>query len=98
MVDYYYAPYTLRNGINNPLKVLRNIDFAEIEKFSRKIKEISLPTLIIWGENDTWIPVASAYKFEKDIKNSRLVVIPDRGHAPQEEEPADEIKAILSFL
>ena len=64
----------------------------------RKIKQIQTPTLILWGEADTWIPVEDAYRFEKALPNNRVVIFKDLGHIPQEEDPAETVKEVLVFL
>ena len=43
-------------------------------------KKISIPTLILWGEEDTATPVLWAYELEKNIPGSRLVVYPGIRH------------------
>jgi pimeloyl-ACP methyl ester carboxylesterase len=48
---------------------------------------ISQPTLVIWGEDDTVTPLRDGYKLHKSIADSRLVVLRDCGHMPQEEKP-----------
>ena len=44
-------------------------------------------TLVLWGGDDRWIPLAHADRFVAAIPGSRKVVIPDCGHVPQEEKP-----------
>ncbi len=43
-------------------------------------KQISIPTLIVWGEKDKDTPLYMAKKLNKLILNSRLVVFRDAGH------------------
>lgn len=43
-------------------------------------KKISMPTLILWGEEDTATPVLWAYELENNIAGSRLVVYPGIRH------------------
>ena len=62
------------------------------------IKTISIPTLIIWGDQDQLINVSNAYLFNKDIKGSKLVVLKNVGHAPMEETPTKVATAIRAFL
>lgn len=45
-----------------------------------KVRSIEAPTLIIHGKNDPLIKVKNAYKSNKLIKNSNLIVIPDMRH------------------
>jgi pimeloyl-ACP methyl ester carboxylesterase len=76
------------------------LDIFKQRKFggSEKIKNIQTPTLIIWGEDDQLIDVSNAYLFQKDIRNSQLVIIPKTGHVPMEENPTPFINTISSFI
>jgi pimeloyl-ACP methyl ester carboxylesterase len=65
---------------------------------SEKIKLIQTPTLVIWGEDDQLIDVSNAYLFQKDIRNSQLVIIPKTGHVPMEENPSAVIAALNKFI
>jgi len=62
------------------------------------IKTITKPTLIIWGDQDQLINVSNAYLFNKDIKESKLVVLQNVGHAPMEETPTQVAAEIAAFL
>ncbi len=44
------------------------------------LEKINAPTLIIHGEKDSMIPIKSAIKFSKKIKNSELIVMPNIDH------------------
>jgi pimeloyl-ACP methyl ester carboxylesterase len=46
---------------------------------------INQPTLIIWGEDDSVIPVRDGYLLHDAILHSRLVVFKNCGHVPMEE-------------
>lgn len=62
------------------------------------IKTIELPTLILWGKEDGLISVENAYLFNKDIKNSKLVILDKVGHVPNEEAPQKVAEAIYEFI
>lgn len=70
-------------------------DLTTIEK---RYKEISLPTLILWGRDDVSIPVNNAYRLNSEIKNSKLKILPHVGHMPQEENPTIVSQEILKFM
>lgn len=59
---------------------------------------LTMPTLILWGENDSWISVNQGYLLEKAIKGSKMVVFPNTGHVMMEEIPTESVGAYLSFL
>ena len=59
---------------------------------------LDMPTLILWGKDDSWIPVAQGYALEKAIPGSKLVVFDKAGHVPMEEIPTESVAKYLSFL
>jgi pimeloyl-ACP methyl ester carboxylesterase len=63
-----------------------------------RISTIRKPTLIIWGDQDRLIDVSNAYRFQRDIPGSQLLVIPGSGHVPMEERPREVIGAVNHFL
>ena len=54
---------------------------------SRLALAASLPALIVWGENDSIIPVAHGAAAHEAMPGSRFVVFEDAGHLPQEAQP-----------
>ncbi|MGF1569481.1 MAG: alpha/beta fold hydrolase [Nodosilinea sp.] len=63
-----------------------------------KIPELTLPTLIIWGEQDRILGIKDAPRFERAILTSQLVWIPQCGHVPHLEKPQETAQAIGDFL
>ena len=76
------------------------IDRANIkrEDYSHRMKYIHTHTLIIWGENDYWIPVSDANRFKNAIKNSKIIIMPETGHIPMEERPKESLSIALDFI
>jgi pimeloyl-ACP methyl ester carboxylesterase len=66
--------------------------------FANRIRELKLPTLIIWGAKDRLIPPFNAQRFHEDIAGSILVIFEDMGHAPEEEDPVKSVEAVKQFL
>jgi pimeloyl-ACP methyl ester carboxylesterase len=63
------------------------------------LSTIKVPTLILWGEVDPLIEVASAHKFAEAIPGAQLILYPKVGHLPQVEIPqrtADDVAAFLA--
>ncbi|MCI4667557.1 MAG: alpha/beta hydrolase [Bacteroidia bacterium] len=63
-----------------------------------KLTAITTPTLIMWGESDTWIPLENAYKFNQVLVNSQLITYPEAGHVPMEEIPVKTSGDAREFL
>lgn len=62
------------------------------------VRNISQPTLILWGEDDLWIPLEHGRNFERDIQGSQLIVYPGVGHVPMEEVPVQSAADTRAFL
>ena len=94
VIDRYFE-LSLRPG-NRRAFVERVLDSSgDMDGDHRKISQ---PTLILWGVEDRWIPLADARGFADDIPGSRLRVFPGVGHIPMEELPGQSARAALTFL
>ena len=61
------------------------------------LPQISVPTLLVWGERDVRSPLAVARHFERMIPDAELVVLPDAGHLSNLEQPALFNDALRAF-
>ena len=57
-----------------------------------------MPTLIIWGARDPFIPVSHARVAHEAIPGSRLVIFEDVGHYPHCEAPERFVATIVDFI
>ncbi len=64
----------------------------------RILKDLKMPHLIIWGENDRIIPVAHAREAAHMLPAAHVHVIPHCGHWPQAEKAAEFNRLVLEFL
>lgn len=63
-----------------------------------RLKTITAPVLLLWGEKDAMIPVSNAQDYLAVLPNARLVRLPDLGHVPMEEDPQASLAPVLEFL
>ena len=98
--DYFrYVHMNMRPGAK-PLyiKTLKMIE-ARAENFDPPpFKRITAETLLMWGEDDAWVPLALSEKWMADIPQAKLVVYPTVGHIPMEELPEETVKDAALFL
>lgn len=59
---------------------------------------ISIPTLLIWGRNDTTTPLAQAERIHDLIEHSQLDIVMDAGHFVHREKPAEVATFINDFM
>ena len=79
---------------------------ATIDRFSAKrvptdpaaIRALTVPTLIIWGDEDKLIPLSAGQWFAANIKASKLISHPNVGHAPMEEIAAQSAADVETWL
>lgn len=95
LVDLYYE-ITLREG--NRRALMQRFQQARPEALAARIRQLKLPTLIMWGGRDGLIPAENGERFRTDIAGSELVVFDDLGHVPHEEDPARTVAAVKRFL
>lgn len=62
------------------------------------IERIAMPTLILWGAEDTRLSPEYAYEFHRRIRGSLLRIYRNTGHWPQEENPAQTAEDVKAFL
>jgi pimeloyl-ACP methyl ester carboxylesterase len=63
-----------------------------------RLKKITAPTLLIWGEQDQMIPKSNAQKYANVLLNSTTVFVPNLGHLLQEEQPEKGLMSVMKFL
>lgn len=94
LIDRYFDLLLREGNRKATIEIFKQRKFDQ----SEKIKLILSPTLIVWGKDDQLIDVSNAFRFESDIKGSKLVIIPHSGHVPMEETPKEFLTALMDFL
>jgi 3-oxoadipate enol-lactonase len=67
-------------------------------ELTRLLPNISVPTLVIHGEDDAIVPLARGKELAAAISGARLHVIPKAGHVSNQEQPAAFNVAVRAFL
>jgi pimeloyl-ACP methyl ester carboxylesterase len=79
---------------------------ATIDRFATKrvpidpaaIRAITVPTLVIWGEEDKLIPFSAGQWFAANIKGATLLSYKQIGHAPMEEAATETANDLMAWL
>ena len=66
--------------------------------YSRQLKKIRVPTLLIYGDNDNFSSLHDQEQLKADIKNSKLLIYSGVGHAIHWEKPLRTASDISSFI
>jgi pimeloyl-ACP methyl ester carboxylesterase len=76
------------------------IDFRgqAVSALGRLYRIAELPTLIVWGAQDPFIPVSHAVAASKAIPGSRLEIFDGVGHYPHCEAPERFVEVLVDFI
>ena len=97
-IDEYWRSLGTDAGQRAALEMYRSGDFEKLVRHEGALGALGVPTLILWGENDEFAPVAGAYRFEREIPGAELQVIESAGHFLFSDAPAEAVAAVAAFL
>ncbi|MGI9204049.1 MAG: alpha/beta fold hydrolase [Woeseiaceae bacterium] len=63
-----------------------------------EMRQIEVPTLVVWGAEDKVFPVENAHRLAADIDGAEIHIIDNAGHLPQIEQPSAFLATVLPFL
>jgi len=64
----------------------------------KRLAEVTVPTLLVWGGRDPVVPVKQAYRAAKAIPDCRVEVFKNRGHNVHRDELKKFSRIIAEFL
>ena len=97
-VDAYVNPVKAPGARYALLQTAKQAIPKNIDQITAQYKNISVPTLIIWGLDDRIIPLKIGGRLHLDLSHSTLELIDHCGHVPQEEQPERLAQVVLAFL
>jgi pimeloyl-ACP methyl ester carboxylesterase len=71
---------------------------AYVQHLRERFNQYRFPISVIWGQEDSFIPVRDAYQFEAEIPEIALQVIPDCGHVPPLEKTDEFNQLLMQFI
>ncbi|MEM6347450.1 MAG: alpha/beta hydrolase [Bacteroidota bacterium] len=94
VIDRYYELFA-REG--NPEAFLAIVNSKFVDR-AHELPKIQAPTMIIWGEQDNWLPISNAYHFLNVLPQAKLIIYEDLGHIPMEEAPIETAQDVKEFM
>lgn len=95
MIDRYWE---LLRYPGNRRATLKRFGFPYDPLTEAEIAAVTIPTLILWGEEDRLIPVEAGRWLAKVMPNADIKVYPRIGHLPQEEAVDDTLGDLQAWL
>jgi len=62
------------------------------------VEDISLPVFLIWGNEDSWVPIEEGHRLNNLLPKAELTVIQGSGHTPMETDIVEFNNRLLAFL
>lgn len=97
-LDMIVRPWTEPGGKAAFYRQIAQASSSFTDEIQPLYGKISRPVLILWGREDTWIPVGKGEVLHQMIPGSLFHVISDAGHLVIEEQPNRLTEKILPFL
>ncbi|GAA5266638.1 hypothetical protein ACOSOMT5_P3067 [Acidiphilium sp. MT5] len=63
-----------------------------------RLGTLHIPALIVWGKDDALVPVSTGRKLADDLPHAHFHTIPECGHLPTLEKPAEAAALLIDFL
>jgi len=97
------------DAVDNFLKIMRMqnakmvfmstiLSLKRLPPITDRLPNITVPTLLIWGKDDLFIPIKYSKDFLSTIKNCQFVEMNNCGHMPYTEDPKKFSDIVLNFL
>ncbi len=96
LIARYLAPFVGRDGTNHLLALASSISAEDLEDID--LRSIHVPTLILWGEDDSFVDSRIAEKLTNALPDGRLVRLPGVGRLLPEENPDYLIELLMDFM
>lgn len=94
----YWKAFDTEEGRRGILELYRSGDFAKLEPYRGRLAALGVPTLLLWGENDPFAPVAGAHRLKGEIPDAKLVVLRGAGHFLYADQPERSAAELAGFL
>ena len=94
-IDQYYAPVAESDFGRALAGVARQFDFQAL---AGRLDSIRIPTLVVWGAQDWWIPPTIGERMALHLPRVAFVLVPAAGHDVPDEAPAALDRSLIAFL
>lgn len=97
-IAQYWKCFSGEHSRRGHLELYRSGDMDKLARYDGQLAGLGVQTLLLWGENDQFAPLAGAHRFQREIPGAELVVLPQVGHFLWDEQPARTSAELVAFL
>lgn len=98
VADAYLTPWSGAEGQRRWVDQVRAVRHQDTLDVVARLDRITAPTLVLWGEQDGWLPTTTGARLADAIPTARLSTIGGAGHFLAEDAPAATANALAGFL
>ncbi|MEO8623072.1 MAG: alpha/beta hydrolase, partial [bacterium] len=96
-IDKYQRPFNSDEGRTVFLDHLAALDARETEALAARLPDVLMPTAIVWGSHDPFLPMSLGRRLARTMPNATIDILSGARHFTPEEEPR-EVAEILGAL
>jgi haloalkane dehalogenase len=97
-LDEYFKAFADEDRRRGQLELYRSGEFAELAAYEGRLAALDVPSLLLWGPADRYVPVTAAHRFARELPDAELVVLAGAGHFVFEDAPDETAEAVVRFL
>ncbi len=97
MLEFYQSPGA-KQSLLNTLRAGVNLNGQFITFSDAELQKLSLPVLLVWGQQDNVLPVQHIHRAAKVMPNSRAAILDQARHAPHIDRAEEFNRLVLDFL
>lgn len=94
----YLAPWTGQAGQQRWMDQVAAVSFEDTREAVARLDRIAVPSAVLWGERDEWLPPSTAERLASAIPGARRFLVAEGGHFLPEDQPAETAAILSRFL
>jgi pimeloyl-ACP methyl ester carboxylesterase len=97
-IGEYWKAFSTQDRRRDHLALYRSGDFSKLAPYEGRLAALGVPTLILWGHEDPFAPVAGARRLAAELPDARVELLHDAGHFIHDDAPQAAADAVARFL
>jgi pimeloyl-ACP methyl ester carboxylesterase len=97
-MDEYLRPFAGEEGLERFARVARSFDGAGLVGIERRLGELDVPALVVWGEEDALLDPALAERLGDALPRAAVALLPGCGHLVLEDAPETVAPLVFQWL
>jgi pimeloyl-ACP methyl ester carboxylesterase/uncharacterized membrane protein YdjX (TVP38/TMEM64 family) len=96
--DAWLEPWRSEDRVRSWVAMAAAADCRYTLQLTGRLAERALPTMLIWGTEDSFQPIAFAERYVREIPHTRLAPVQGARHIPAHDDPDAVAHALTGFL